>query len=69
MTAAVRHSLVTSAVIASTVVVEKAASANQDQLDVIQAVFPTEQSGPMTKIAALARIIATADMVEDPVEG
>lgn len=66
MTAATRHSLVHSTVLASTVVVEKAASANPDQLDVINAVFPNEGHPPMTKLAALARVLATAELVEDP---
>lgn len=67
MTAAIRHSLVSSTVLANSVVVEKSASANQDQLEVINAVFPTQDSGPMTKLAALARVLATGDLVEDPV--
>lgn len=67
MTAAVRHSLVTAAVLASNVVVEKAAAANQDQLEVIQAVFPSDDK-PMTKLAALSRVLATAQLVEDPQE-
>jgi hypothetical protein len=65
MTAAVRHSLVTSAVLASTNVVEKAASANADQLEIIEAVYPSSDQ-PMTKLAALARLFATAQLVEDP---
>lgn len=65
MTAAVRHSLVNSAVIASTNVVEKAASANPDQLEIIEAVYPSPDQ-PMTKLAALSRLFATARLVEDP---
>lgn len=68
MTAAVRHNLIASAVLASTVVVEKAAAANPDQLEVIQAIYPTAESAPMTKLAALSRVLATADIVEDPIE-
>jgi hypothetical protein len=65
MTAAVRHALVTSAVLASTVVVEKAASATPDQLEVIESVYPNPEQ-PMTKLAALSRLLATAQLVEDP---
>lgn len=66
MTAAVRHSLVTSAVLASTTVVEKAASATPDQLEIIEAVYPNADQ-PMSKLAALSRLFATAALVEDPV--
>ena len=65
MTAAVRHSLVTSAVLASTVIVEKASSANKDQLEIIESVYPSPDQ-PMTKLAALSRLLATAQLVEDP---
>jgi hypothetical protein len=67
MTASVRHSLVSAAVVASSIVVEKAAAANPDQLEVIQAVFPSDDK-PMTKLAALSRVLATAQIVEDPEE-
>lgn len=65
MNAATRHNLVATTVLASNIVVEKSASANNDERDVIAAVFPSDIDST-TKLAALARVIATADMVEDP---
>jgi hypothetical protein len=65
MKASVRHSLVQQATLASTVVVEKAASAQPAQLEVIEAVFPSADQN-ITKTAALARVLATAEMVEEP---
>lgn len=65
MTAATRHSLTQQAVLASSIVVEKSASANPDQQEVISAVFPTPDM-QITKTAALARVLATAQLVEDP---
>ncbi len=67
MNSAVRHALVTAAVVASNTVVEKAAAATPDQLEVIQAVFPRDDQ-PTTKMAALSRVLATAQIVEDPQE-
>ena len=65
MKANVRHALVASTVVASAVVMEKAASATQDQVEVIQAVFP-DGDQPMSKLAALSRVLATAQIVSDP---
>lgn len=63
MTSATRHNLVATTVLASNIVVEKAASASPDEREVIGAVFPSD-SQETTKMAALARVLATADMVE-----
>lgn len=64
MNAPLRHSLVAATVIATSTVVEKAASANQDQLQVLDSLFPKADQ-PMSKLAALSRILATADLVAD----
>ena len=65
MNAATRHNLTQQAVLASSVVVEKAAAACPAQREVLEAVFPAPDL-PITKTAALARVLATAQMVEDP---
>ncbi len=65
MKAATRHSLTQSTVFASATAVEKAASANPDQREVIDTVFPHPEE-KITKVAALARVLAVGEMVADP---
>ena len=66
MKASVRHNLVNTAVISSDIIVEMSASANADQREILGAVLPSSENGPVTKMASLARLLAAADMVEEP---
>jgi hypothetical protein len=59
-----RLSLVGAALRAGSAVIEKSASAAPAQQEVIQAGWPQEGE-PITKVASLARVLATGLMIEE----
>jgi hypothetical protein len=51
-----RHSIIAAVVSASSGIVEKSAAINEDQAQVINAVFPAAEERPMVKLAKLLAI-------------
>jgi hypothetical protein len=65
MNAITRHSLVSAAVASGLTVMEKSASASPEQAEVLQAAWPSDANGNLTKLAALSQILATGLLVEE----
>ena len=63
MNAITRHSLTKATVTAGLSVMEKSASASQEQRDVLSAAWP--DGSEQTKMASLAKMLATGMLVEE----
>lgn len=63
MNATTRHNLTQAATISGFAVMEKSASASQEQQEILDAVWPGEDV--LSKTAALARVLAAGVLVEE----
>lgn len=64
MNSSTRQNLVGAVLRASHTVLAKSASADANQLDVLEAAWPRPEE-PITKMASLSRVLATGLMVEE----